>query len=146
MTRSLRKKHFFAWSVLSMLLPIGMITALLSVEKKVTDSLLQPAKTEVLPIILKQKENSEYAVAVRSNAGGSQLQLEWINKSILKVPTAVIYQSAKNTNEISKAKAVGRIEGRGNFYFTVDSTFSDSNYQLLVYDFIHQKIIKTINF
>jgi hypothetical protein len=147
MTKSLRKKHLLIWSVCAVLLPVGIITAYSSVEKAATtDSMLQPAKVEALPIVLKQKETSDYSIAIRTNKDSSQLQLEWQNKQILKVPTAVIYQSAKNETNISKAKAVGRIEGRGNFYFTVDSTFTGSNYQLLVYDFIHQQLIETINF
>jgi hypothetical protein len=146
MTKSLRKKHLLIWLVCAVLFPAGIITAYSSVEKAATDSLLQPAKVEALPIVLKQKESSEYAVAIRCNNDTSQLQLEWKNKNILTVPTAVIYQSSKNTKDISSAKAVGRIEGRGSFYFTVDSTFTGSNYQLLVYDFIHQQLIETINF
>jgi hypothetical protein len=146
MTKSLRKKHLLIWSACAVLLPAGIIRAYSSVEKAATDSLLQPAKVEALPILLNQKETSDYFIAIRTNKDSSQLQLEWKNKQILKIPTAVIYQSAKSSTDISKAKAVGRIEGRGNFYFRVDLTFAGSNYQLLVYDFIHQQLIQTINF
>jgi hypothetical protein len=146
MTKSLRKKHFLIWSVCAALLPAGIITAYSSVEKAATDSLLQPAKVEALPIVLKQKETSDYFIAIRTDKDTTKFQLEWQNKKILKVPSAVIYQSAKNETNIPKANAVGRIEGRGNFYFRVNSTFTGNSYQLLVYDFIHQQLIHTINF
>jgi hypothetical protein len=146
MTKSLRKKHLLIWSALAVLLPVGIIAAYSSVEKPATAETLQPVKETALPVVLHQKENEAWSISIRRNANNSQLQLYWNNNKTLTVPTAVIYQTAKGQKDIANAKYIGRIEARGDYMFAVDSSFTGSNYQLLLYDFIHKQIIDSIQF
>ncbi|MES1223278.1 MAG: hypothetical protein ABUT20_47730 [Bacteroidota bacterium] len=146
MMKPLRKRHLLVWRVLALLLPAGIIIAWLSVPEQIAQPLLQPGIKEVLPVILKKFENKNYSVAIRSNNDTTNLQLEWINKTILQFPTATIYE-ATGPKDIKEARLIGRIEARGNWYFPLDSTFkSGNNNHFLIYDFIHQQIIDTIKF
>jgi len=143
--KPLRKTHLLAWCLLAVLLPAGIIIARLSVPVQAAQQLLQPIATPPLPIVLKKAEQPNYVVAVRSNASGTQLQLEWINKTVLQYPTATIY-AGTNIKDISKAKLIGRIEARGNWYFALDTTFTPTGTDhFILYDFIHQQVIDTIN-
>lgn len=144
MMKPLRKKHLLIWQGLALSLPACIIIAWLSVPKQNLQQLLQPERSTALPVILKKAEKENYSVVVRSNNDSSALQLEWINKVALQYPTAVIYAAKPNTQTIKEARLIGRIESRGNWYFPLDSTFKNDN-RLLLYDFIHQQIIDTIN-
>lgn len=146
MMKPLRKKHLLIWRILAVLLPAGIIIAWLSIPKEVTQKLLQPGPADVYPIVIKKKEKDNYVVAIRSNESHTAFQLEWVNKAALEYPTATIYATDKLTQNISEAELVGRIEARGNWYFPLDSTFSIVNNRFIVYDFIHQQIIDSINF
>jgi len=143
--KPLRKKHLLAWRLLAVLLPAGIIIASLSLPVQLPQQLLQPGAASPLPIVLKKADRLNYTVAIRSNTTGSALQLEWINKTVLQYPTATIY-AGENSKDISTAKLVGRIEARGNWYFALDSTFKTAGANhFIVYDFIHQQVIDTIN-
>jgi hypothetical protein len=148
MIKQLRKKHLFIWRLLALLLPAGIIIAWLAVPKQSFQVLLQPGSVNPLPVILKKIEKENYTISVRSNEDTSQLQLEWVNKAVLQYPTATIYAGSDFKN-INTAKLIGRIEARGNWYFSLDSTFkkgTDITDHFILYDFIHQQVIDTINF
>ncbi|MEO6734025.1 MAG: hypothetical protein ABIN01_22575 [Ferruginibacter sp.] len=144
MIRQLRKRHLQIWTAWAVLLPVGIITAYTSITKPAVGQLLQPAVVLPLPIEINKIEKGNYTVMLRSNVEGSQLQLEWVNKNILTVPTATIYQSV--TDDITKGKLIGRIEARGTYRFTVDTGFLENNNKLLVYDFIRKHIVDSIKF
>jgi len=148
MMRPLRKRHLFTWRLMALLLPAGIIIAWLSVPEQLAQTLLQPDTTVPLPVIIKTTQTGNYTVSIRGNADGSQLQLEWINKTVLQYPTATIYAGNEIKN-FKEAKLIGRIEARGNWYFPLDSPFTKESGNMdhfILYDFIHQQVIDTINF
>lgn len=141
--------HLRIWSILAILLPLGIISAWLVIPKPVTDKLLQPIQSKALPNILASAVKDAYTLRIRCNSDTSELQLEWSNKKTLTYPTATIYKTAKGNNDITKGALIGRIEARGDYYFKLDSAFTPINFsgnQLVLYDFIHQKIIDSITF
>ena len=142
MMKPLRKGHLFTWRLLAILIPAGIIVAWLSVPDPLSQTLLQPATNFPLPMVVKTTHTKNYEVSIRRNADGSQLQLEWINKKALEYPTATIYAG----EDFNQAKLIGRIETRGNWYFSLDSTFKNGSDHFILYDFIHQQVIDTINF
>ncbi|QEC68945.1 hypothetical protein FRZ67_17120 [Panacibacter ginsenosidivorans] len=149
MIKPLRKRHLQIWTALAVLIPIGIISAWLSIPTAAKDKLLQPASAKALPVVLLAAEKDDYTVRIRSYSDTSQLQLEWINKKTLTHPTATIYKIQTGVKDIHNGILVGRIEARGNYYFKLDSTLKPVNastYQLLLYDFIHKQVIDTINF
>src|SRR5258706_5387203 len=145
MMKPLRKRHLLIWMLLAVLLPAGIIIAWLSVPKQLPQTLLQPGATAPLPVIIKTTVKDNYTVSIRSNGDGSKLQLEWINKAVLQYPTAAIYAGNEIKN-IRDSKLIGRIEARGAWYFPLDSTFKSGTDHFILYDFIHQQAIDTINF
>jgi len=146
MIRQLRKRHLQVWTAMAVLIPAGIIIAWLAIPKWPVEGLLQPASVTPLPVILKKANNTNYSVAIRTNADGSALQLEWINKTVLQYPSATIY--AGGSIDDASRQLIGRIEARGNWYFPLDSSFRENPtaaQRFILYDFIHQQVIDTIN-
>jgi hypothetical protein len=146
MVRGLRKRHLQIWTAWAVLIPVGIISAVIVRPQLPKDKLLQPAATPALPVVLKSVDKDDYTIGIRSNSDTSMLQLEWINKKTLTYPTATIYEDTTNANNISKAVLIGRIEARGTYHFALTKELARSRYHFIVYDFIHQKVIETITF
>jgi len=146
MIKQLRKRHFQLWAVLLIALPAGIISAMQVIPRWPVNSLLQPAKDPALPEIVKTIERENYTIRIRK--GSDAWQLEWVNKNVLAVPTALIYKTTADNRDINKAEFIGRIEARGIYHFGLaPGSFTVSgNSRLLLYDFIHHQIIDTINF
>lgn len=143
MTKSLRKRHLQFWTALLVLLPAGIISARLLTPAPPVDALLQPAGAMMLPIIAHSAEKENYNVYVRKS-NDSTFQLHWVNKNILTVPTATIYLVPQSSNTVKNGQLIGRIEARGTYLFPLKSDIVHEH--LVVYDFIHQQIIDTVNF
>lgn len=141
-----------AWALL---LPAGIVYAWLAIPNQSSVKLLQEPSQELLPVIIKSKDAKDYSIHIRSNKENTQWQLEWKNKTVLMVPSAVIYkaslsQSGGGENYIFKpeqAELVGRIETKGDYVFPLkmDST-GLQQFHFILYDFIHEKAIEFINF
>lgn len=144
MVKNLRKRHLQIWSMLLVLLPAGIISARLATPKAAKDKLLQPATAAPYPFIVKTAENKNYTVHIRKDKDSS-IQLEWINKEILTVPTCTIYILPLGINDIRKGQLIGRIEAMGTYRFAIPANTASID-QLLLYDFIHQQIIESIHF
>jgi hypothetical protein len=146
MIRPLRKRHLQIWTAFAVLIPFGIASAVIVRPQRPKDQLLQPAATPALPAVLKSIDKDDYTISIRSNSDSSQLQVEWINKRTLTYPTATIYEDTANTNNISSAALIGRIEARGTYHFKLSKSLVRNNYHFIVYDFIHQKVIDSVTF
>lgn len=135
MNKPLRNTHRHVWLLLALLLPAAIVCSWLVIPNAVPVKLIAAAHTKQLPHIAGQKETRQYCLRIRTNKERTEWQLEWVNKQALTVPSALIYQ---------KTKLVGRIESRGNYLFPVELKPGDK-LELTVYDFIHQKIVDSIN-
>src|SRR5438477_10833112 len=98
MIKPLRKRHLQIWSILLVLIPTGIVISWLSIKKPAHNNVLQPASEQVFPKIILSAEKENYTVRLRRNESGAQ-QLEWINKDVLAVPSAVIYEVSPNPSE-----------------------------------------------
>ena len=143
MIRPLRKRHLQIWSALAVLIPISIVSALIVRPKNIAGSLLQPASTDALPIVIKTVEKENYVVRLRGS-DQSATQLEWVNKNTLTFPTAVIYKT-HGAFSPHHDDLIGRIEARGTYYFALKPDPKHA-YHFVVYDFIHQQKIDSINF
>ena len=144
MIRPLRKRHLQIWSALLLLIPAGIITAWLSIKKPVYN-ISQPTSEQALPKITLSVEKENYLVRLRSNDSGAW-QLEWINKDVLAVPSAVIYKTAAVHKGIESAELIGRIEAKGTYYFPLQKDPINEKPKFFLYDFIHEKIIDSVKF
>ncbi len=146
MIKSLRKRHRQVWLVLGVLLPAGIILSWLVIPNQAPVKLLTAHEEELLPVIKGSKDMNDYQVTVRSNTENTRWQLEWINKKILAVPSAVIYKVNDTTDDITKNELIGRIEARGSYIFPLNKGNEERRpLKFVLYDFIHQQIIDSIN-
>ena len=145
MIKRLRKRHLQIWSALLMLIPTGIATAWLSVKRPVYNDVLQPASQQALPNILQSVEEENYTVRLRSNATLAE-QLEWVNRNVLTLPSAVIYKTVPGHKGIESADLIGRIESRGSYYFPLKPDSGNVRPQFIVYDFIHEEVIDSVKF
>ncbi|HKO82526.1 MAG TPA: hypothetical protein VJU78_19085, partial [Chitinophagaceae bacterium] len=130
------------------LLPVGILLSWLVIPNPVPVKLLKPVSTELLPVIKYTTGKKEYSVNIRTNRKNTDWQLEWKNKMALTVPSAVIYQVKDDETDITKAQLIGRIEAKGDYVFQLksDSSLKHQDLHFLIYDFIHEKIIDSLNF
>jgi hypothetical protein len=147
MIKSLRKRHLQIWTALAVLLPLVIVFGRLAVPLPARNTLWQRTSATALPLVLKTRENNDYLVNLRSSSDTSALQLEWINRSALTTPSALIYQlPATEIKGVDDKQLVGRIEARGTYHFALKKDKDPLKLSILLYDFIHQKNIDTLNF
>ena len=147
MIKSLRNAHRKIWMAIAVLLPAGIILAWLVIPGVVPVKHLLTPKVELLPIIKTNRESNRYCINLRSNREGTAWQLEWKNKIPLTVPSAVIYEAVSNMKDISQLRFIGRIESRGDYVFALPpETNFKTPITLILYDFIHEKTVDSINF
>lgn len=145
MIKTLRKRHLQIWAAWSVLLPVGIISAYFAIPQKKADKLLQAAGDRSLPFVIKNIERKNYTAALRRDSASIQLQLEWKNKTASAFPSSLIYQLANNSDDIQNAAIIGRVEARGDFYFSLKPA-SAGQYHFVLYDIIHHEKIDSINF
>lgn len=146
MIKPLRKKHLQTWALLLVLLPTGIIFSWLAIPGQAPIKLLQPSSIATLPIVVKSEELPAYTINLRTNEQRNAWQLEWINKLVLQVSSAVIYEVNDSSNDITKARLIGRIETSGTYVFSLTNIDPGQPLHFILYDFIHQQIIDHINF
>ncbi|HZE84522.1 MAG TPA: hypothetical protein VE035_09445 [Puia sp.] len=146
MIKTLRKRHLQAWTALSVLLPVGIISAWMVIPGPVKDRLLQPASTMALPVLFRTVDKGSYSASLRGSRDSSSLQLEWINRSALTSPSAIIYRSASATGGAEGAEIIGRIGARGTYRWPLKKDSVGNGLHFLVYDIIHHQLIDRINF
>lgn len=146
MIKQLRKRHLQIWSLLMILIPTGIIAAWVSIPKQPASTLFQPFATDALPIKLKTVDKPNYIVSLRTNNDRTALQLEWVNRSALTSPSALIYEISEfATKNITENDLVGRIDVRGIFHFNLKNDTSLTR-KFILYDIIHHQSVDTINF
>lgn len=147
MMKPLRKRHLQVWTAWALLIPLAIIFAWLVIPGQEPVKLLQSTPAEVHPVIIAQKTTESYSVRIRTSESRTIWQLEWINKKPLEYPSAVIYKVNQPGEPVMSNELVGRIEARGNYVFPL-SLKRDNGKPLhfILYDFIHEKIIDSIQF
>ena len=156
MMKPLRKRHLQIWTISALLLPAGIIFAWLAIPSQQPVQLLQTPGVTLLPVINQTRNLNNYTVSLRTNQDHTGWQLEWKNITPLKVPSAVIYRvqgqapgeiTATTPFKPANAELIGRIETRGNYVFPLmQDTLTHSSLHFVLYDFIHEKVIDSINF
>jgi hypothetical protein len=147
MIKPLRKRHRQIWMAWAVLLPLGIVFAWLVIPNQTPVKLLRTETEALLPEVVRTNDKKDYLVTVRSNKEKTQWQLEWKSKTVLTVPSAVIYRKINSNPDITKQQLIGRIEARRYYVFALpDDSSGYKQLQLILYDFIHQRTIDSINF
>ena len=145
MIKPLRKRHRQIWLAASVLLPAGLLLAWLSIPNLEPVKELPGQHPALLPQIVRTAENEREQIILRTAPG--QWQLQWKSKSMLTVPSAVIYLVRDSVLPVYKQQLIGRLEaGKDDaFSFPADAIALPSR-KLVLYDFIHGQSIDSINF
>lgn len=155
MIKPLRKRHLQIWTTLAVVLPLGIIFSWLVISNPVPVKIIETERPALLPVIQAKKETLSYCINIRTDETKTNWQLEWKNKLALTVPSAVIYKALLNppgggtfgSFTPGSSELVGRIEARGDYIFPLKhDTSENKELNLVVYDFIHDKIIDSLNF
>jgi hypothetical protein len=146
MIKPLRRRHRQIWILWTLLLPAGIILAWLAIPNQPSIKLLSEKTETLLPDVIRSVDKKDYLVTLRSNKEQTQWQLEWKIKTILTVPSAVIYRIINPAADISQQQLIGRIEARKDYVFELPADSAGyKQLQLVLYDFIHEKQIDSIN-
>jgi hypothetical protein len=147
MIKSLRKKHLQIWTALSILMPTGIFLAWLLMPDQPYVKILQPELKNKLSAMVRSVDKTAYHINLLSNPQKTAWQLQWTNKTALTVPSAVIYNTDGASFDVTRAILIGRIEARGEYIFPLNAdTAGYKMLHLVLYDFIHQQTIDSINF
>jgi hypothetical protein len=147
MIKPLRKKHLQLWIVLAVVIPIGIIAAVVTRREPAKGKLLQADASSASTVLFKSVDKEGYTVSLRGNADTSTLQLEWINKGTITFPSALIYQLRFTDEHFTRADTflIGRIEAKGTYHFGLQR-MSPKDVHIVLYDVIHHSIIDSLNF
>jgi hypothetical protein len=147
MIKTLRRRHRQIWMAWAVLLPIGIVFAWLVIPNQQPVKLLKQETNELLSEIVKSADKKDYLINLRSNKERAAWQLEWKNKTVLAVPSAIIYRMINPGDDITKGQLLGRIETNTVYVFALpDDSSGYKHLHLVLYDFIHEKLIDSINF
>ena len=140
MNKKLRRAHRISWSFLAVLLPVGLVLAWLVIPNQSGIQELQKPREKLLPVVVQTRDKKDYEVRLRRDE--ENWQLEWQIKWPLDYHSAVIYQLKPRINDTI---LIGRIEARGQYLFPVKDE-GGSAFHFILYDFIRDQIIDSINF
>ena len=163
MIASQRKRHLQIWILWAIILPIGIIVALMAVPKKVTQELLQkvaPAST-YHTIASLEKENYMInilvpnSVTIKHPTGWEyDIKVEFINKKGSATDSLLLYKVIDFTdNNIDKQELLGRIQSKSTqefrlkfFDLRVTNNKFDYRDKFLLYDIMKKQVVDSINF
>jgi hypothetical protein len=137
----LRRRHYYIWLILSVLLPIGFIWAYLNIPKMPSDSIHKTA-TVAYPTLIQTKEITDLKVNLRQNTeGGYQIEL-----TVLKPLVGAANQLYLSTTADNPLQTLlGALGNRGTYYFPLPNTIASASFlNLTIYDVIKQKQLEQI--
>jgi hypothetical protein len=138
MIRSLRQRHLQIWLCIALFLPIGILMALVVIPRPVTDHLREPpAAAGALPLLLGKQDRVDYSANLRASTDTTLLQVEWITKTGVTKPTALIF---------SGDTLLGHVESKGIYRFTFKRPSGTNRRSITLYDIVHHRILDKIVF
>jgi hypothetical protein len=143
MIKVLRRRHVQTWTLLAILLPAGMLSALVARKQFPTADTIRASSVAVHPFLIRSVKLMGNPVQIRGNNASVADQLVWKNTVPLSVPSATLYLKTGRQFDVRADEYIGRIEMRGDYIFPLPA--NRGTYQLVVYDFIHKKVIREIN-
>jgi hypothetical protein len=132
----LRRRHYYTWLSIAVLLPMGFIWAYLNIPETSSDNFSKMA-VAAYPNLIKSQETTALKANLRKNTeGGYQIEL-----TVLQPLVGAANQLYVSTTPDKPLQTVlGAVSNRGTYYFSLpNSVTSESTLTLTVYDVIKQK-------
>ena len=137
MIHSLRRRHFFTWIIIALILPVLFLLAWNEIPEASnqigTNQLKTPLSTSTDPLV----KVSEHRV------GANNFLVLKLSRSLEK-PSIVAYIGSSSTALVSESMLLGRVEGSGTYKFQTSDEFIREGSHLLFYDPIDKEIIYSI--
>ena len=130
------------WCIVAMILPVGIVGALLSRVGFPDTGNIAVAAT---PAIV----NDRYSISILCTPNDSLCQVQYINRIPLTVPSLLLYRMRQGAGNIDGHELLGRIGTTGEYRFALSGKMNagkDRGEAFILYDFIHQKVTDTIKF
>lgn len=138
MVPALRKRHRRMWTALAVLLPLGVIAAVLAIPAPVPPTAWEryiPPMPQY-PHLLREADHAWVKVNLRASEGRRQLEL--VLKQPLTRPSCWVWVgSTRNAPE--ELQALGTLSHQGVYRFPLDSTLAAE--RLLVRDEVKQEVL-----
>ena len=147
MVPELRKRHKWMWLILTILLPMGFITAysLIPQSQEVINEQLPASKPIPLSKIASIQNTPQFDVSLREDANLGMKQVEVIVKERLNRPSTHLYLSDKSSREINDAQFLGVLGAQGAYRFNLNPAATYPNaFVVLFYDKIEGKIYEEV--
>jgi hypothetical protein len=132
MIRNLRKRHLQVWVSLALLLPAGIIASWLVLPNQQPVKIIKTAEVQLLPLIVHTAGTDNFQVNIRTNNERSAWQLEWINKTVLTTPSAVIYKTNARDVIFFRSNRIQQAGGRQSWYCMI--LFMNKTWTVLIFN------------
>jgi hypothetical protein len=139
----LRRRHYYTWLSLAVLLPIDFVWAYLNIPQTPSDG-FQKTAVVAYPNLIKSKETASLKANLRQNTeGGYQIEL-----TVLQPLVGAANQLYLSTTSDKPLQTVlGALGNRGTYYFSLPNTVTSQTALILtVYDAIKRKQLEQIVF
>lgn len=147
MIPELRKRHKWMWLILTILLPMGFITAysLIPKSQELVNKQLPTTKPIPLTKILSLKNTPQFDVSLREDSHLGLKQIEVLVKKTLTRPSTHLYLSDKSSKGIKQAQFLGILETQGAYYFNLNPSMTYQNaFVVMFYDKIGEEVYEEI--
>jgi len=132
----LRRRHFYIWVGIALILPTLLILAWHTIPESSIKSVATDKQT-ALKVYQPWAEASEYKE-------GSDYYLGLKLKEPVISPGTLIYLGSEETSTVNESILLGRVEGAGIYSFSIPGSVMDKGNILLFYDPFHKKVISSL--
>lgn len=147
MIPELRKRHKWMWLILTILLPLGFITAYSLILKPavVTNEQLLTSKPIPLTKVVSNRQTPQFDVSLREDNGLGMKQIEIKVKENLTLSSTHIYLSDKSSLGIENTQFLGVLTPEKVHRFNLDPSMTYQNaYVVLFYDEIAEELYEEV--
>lgn len=137
----LRKRHYYTWLILAILLPLGLLLAYFNIPENKNDTFSRNNPVAFTTII-SSKQTGDLKVNLRENSKG-KLQIEVIILQPLIGAANQLFVS--NSSENLKRILLGSLESKGIYRFQIPENFvKSSTIYLEIFDVIKKKEVEKL--
>ena len=147
MIPELRKRHKWMWLILTVLLPLGFITAYSLMPKPavLVNEQLPTSKPIPLTKVVSNRQTPQFDVSLREDNGLGIKQIEIKVKENLTRPSNHIYLSDKTSVGIENAQFLGVLTSKKAHHFNLNPAMTYQNaYVVLFYDKIAEEVYEEV--
>ncbi len=142
MIYKLRKRHFYFWCLLGIILPLGFLLGVMAIpddyplEEKL--SWEAPAGQSTL-----LSENDQLKVNQVQNGNSHGLHI--IVKEALMVPSVLVYLASSESSDIEEHTLLGFLDSKRDYYYKLSQPLSGNGNRLILYDPLNKKVFKEMD-